>query len=108
MMDHTFFLSLSPEEQSVLVQEMDAFIYELNHRAKHNSHTQERAADITSRTPNYQKILDQLTAEQQDDLELYIAACEEYEHSLIFVAYMMGRDHQRKGIPPARLLFQEP
>lgn len=46
---------------------------------------------IEELTPGYRAILETLTPQQQEELQDYIAACEEYEHSLTLLAYELGR-----------------
>lgn len=92
---------------SDLIEEYDLFVNELHERAMKDPHSLDCAAQMAKRVPDYQKVCEILTPELEKQLDLYIAACEEYEHAFVFLAYMMGRDHQRRGIPPARLLFSD-
>lgn len=80
-------------------QTMDVFMDELNQRTMADPWYRECADEMQQRTAAYQAIYQTLTPQQQEDLELYIAACEEAEHAAVFVAYRLGREHQMLGIP---------
>ena len=42
--------------------------------------------------PKYLALLETMTAENQEILEQYIAACEDMDDPLIFLAYQIGRN----------------
>lgn len=48
---------------------------------------QECLADVNAREPAFLTIRDTLTVTQQEQLDGYIAACEELEHSLVLLAH---------------------
>ena len=81
------------------LQAFDDFWDELNLRAKTDPQYQECAEEVIKRTAAYTAIFQTLTPKQQEELDLYIAACEEAEHSAAFVAYRIGREHQMLGKP---------
>ena len=69
------------------LQEMDRFNDELNSRLPNDPWYQDCAKEVQQRTAAYEMICSTLTPQQQEDLDLYIAACEELEHTAVFVAY---------------------
>ena len=89
---------LTPEEQLLVWKSMDDFSYELCFRARKDFLCLKRAGEIANQTDAYREAVKDLTPEQIEAIENYIAACEEFEYAHIYVAYQMGRDHQRLGI----------
>ena len=78
------------------LQAMDRFTDELHSRLQNDPWYQDCAKDVQQRTAAYEAICSTLTPQQQEDLDLYIAACEELEHTAVFVAYQIGREHQKR------------
>ena len=89
---------LTPEEQLLVWKSMDTFSDELCCRARKDFLCLQRAEEVANQTEAYREAVKDLTPEQIEAIENYIAACEEFEYAHIFVAYQMGRDHQRLGI----------
>ena len=81
------------------LQVMDNFLEELNSRLQNDPWHRECMKEIEKRTAAYEALRSTLNPQQQEDLDLYIAACEELEHSAVFAAYQIGREHQRTGKP---------
>lgn len=77
----------------------DDFLDELNRRTMTDPWCMDCAEEVRKRAAAYNTILQALTPEQQEELALYISACEEAEHSGVFVAYRLGREHQMLGKP---------
>ena len=77
----------------------DDFLDELNRRTMADSWCLACAEDVQKRAAAYNTILQTLPPEQQEELEMYVSACEEAEHSAVFVAYKIGREHQMMGKP---------
>ena len=51
---------------------------------------QQCLADLQAKEPAFLAIRETLTEGQQEQLDAYIAACEELEHSKIYIAYELG------------------
>ena len=81
------------------VYKLEAFINELNRRSLENSWCLERAGDVADTVEAYTQAVKDLTPEQQEAVERYIASCEELEFSLVYIAYALGREHEKQGIP---------
>lgn len=70
---------------------VELWIQELPSLAKADPYCQECLAEVERRTPEFQRIRDKLTEEEQEVLDLYIAACEEHQYSFIYPAYELGK-----------------
>ena len=81
------------------LQAMDNFLEELNSRIRNDPWHQECVNEVQKRSAAYEALRSTLNPQQQEDLDLYIAACEELEHSAVFLAYQIGREHQMTGKP---------
>ena len=79
-------------------QALEEFIDELNRRSLENPWCLECATDVSSRFSAYEDAVKDLSPDQKDAIECYIGACEELEFSLVYVAYQLGREHERKRI----------
>ena len=75
-----------------------AWLEELRRRSLFDPWVKECLARVERMTPQYEAILECLTYQQQEDLSDYIAACEEYKHSLTLLAYELGTE--AKGDAP--------
>ena len=51
-------------------------------------------AQVEARTESFRRLRARLTETERMELDLYIAACEEQEHSLIYLAYQAGQEDQ--------------
>lgn len=71
----------------ILAQELPAL-------AAADSHCRECLAEVERRTPEFPRIRDRLTEEDQEALDLYIAACEEHQYSFVYPAYELGKRHR--------------
>ena len=74
---------------------LEEFIDELNRRSLTDPWCRECAADVSSRFSAYEDAEKELSPDQKEAIECYIAACEELEFSLVYVAYQMGREQER-------------
>ena len=81
------------------LQIMDNFLEELNSRIQNDPWHQECINEVQKRTAAYEALRNTLNPQQQEDLDLYIAACEELEHSAVFAAYQIGREHRMAETP---------
>ena len=92
-------LQLSQEELDRALKALDNFIWELQDRSIQDAWCLEMAAEVANRVEGYDNAVKDLTPEQREAIEDYIAACEELEYSHVYIAYALGREHQRLGIP---------
>ena len=75
-------------------QSMEPWIKEMQALAKADPWYQECLAEVERREPEFQRIREKLTDEEQEALDLYIAACEELQYSCIYPAYELGKRHR--------------
>ena len=66
---------------------------ELTRLAKDDPWYQECLADVRRKETAFVKLRDALPQAQQQELDAYIAACEELEHALLPIAYRIGLTH---------------
>lgn len=62
-------------------------------RSKDDPWCREYLAEIEEYTDAFHAIRSRLTEEEQEQLDLYIGACEAWCESHMFVAYRLGREH---------------
>ena len=62
-------------------------------RSKDAPWCRECLAEIEEYTDAFHAIRGRLTEEEQEQLDLYIGACEAWCESHMFVAYRLGREH---------------
>ena len=62
-------------------------------RSKDDLWCRECLAEIEEYTDAFHAIRSRLTEEEQEQLDLYIGACEAWCESHMFVAYHLGREH---------------
>lgn len=70
--------------------------WEMYALARKDPWCQARAKKIDEFEPGYLALRKKLTAKEWNDLEMYIAACEEMKYSYIYPAYELGRLHERQ------------
>ena len=69
-----------------------AILEEVLHRSKEDSWCQESLEQIQQYEDAFHAIRSKLTEEEQEQLDLYIGACEAWCESHMFVAYHLGRE----------------
>ena len=67
---------------------------EINKLLEHDAEYQQIKAQIEKHEPAYLRILAQLSQEDRESLELYIAFCEDAQYHRIYPAYHIGRHQQ--------------
>lgn len=76
---------------------------EMYRRAKTDDWHQTLQGDVDAAEPAFLTIRNSLPQAQQEQLDTYVAACEELEHSLALIAYELGREQGKiTVIPPAK------
>ena len=68
-------------------------ILEVLHRSKNNTWCQECLENVQRYEEAYHCILNKLTEEEQEQLDLYIGACEALCESHMFIAFELGQEH---------------
>lgn len=71
-------------------QQSIGWVRQVFEQAKGDLFCQECSHNVARLEPEYLKIRQKMTQEEQDILEMYIAACEERSFSLIYPAYKLG------------------
>ena len=68
---------------------------ELLRLVQHDANCQQCLSKVMQLEPAYERIKKKLSKQDKETLDLYIAACEEYEYSHIYSAYALGQIHAR-------------
>lgn len=66
---------------------------ELIKLVQHDTNCQQCLSEVMRLEPAFERIRKKLSMEEKETLDLYIAACEEYEYSQIYPAYTLGQVH---------------
>jgi len=75
----------------------DAAWQRVMEKAKEDADYQELLVQCQNLTEGYQKILEKLSPEEQEELERYISCCEEMEYRLAQLAYETGKERLLRG-----------
>ena len=75
-----------------------AILEEVLHRSKEDPWCRECLEQIQQYGDAFHAIRSKLTAEEQEQLDLYIGACEAWCESHMFVAYHLGRERIFRGL----------
>ena len=78
--------------------DLDRFAKELRRCAAADRWYLERKEDVLRYTEGFRRIRESLSPEEQEILDLYISSCEELEYACAYIAYRLGREHERRGI----------
>lgn len=71
---------------------------EVMRRAKKDTWCTECLKDVQQRESKFLAVRSRLPTEEQEQLDLYIGACEAFCDSHIFVAYQLGKEHKFWGL----------
>lgn len=69
---------------------MEPWIDQMRILASFDSAHRQAERDIIALEPAFHQIRDRLSPEEQDALDLYISACEEFNYTYIRAAYQLG------------------
>lgn len=68
-------------------------LQEVMRRSRYNAWCAECLSYIQRHEDSFLAIRSKLTEEEQEQLDLYIGACEAWCHAHIFIAYQLGREN---------------
>ena len=104
-MDLRALRELDEKTKLEIAVEFDSFLDELGDRAIDDPWCLECAADVADHILDFEEACKALSPEQREKVDAYIHSCEEFERANGYLAYLMGREHERKGLLTPRMLL---